>query len=78
MQRTFMFAVFIDISDQLNNERMAANPVQQQQYKTTLTNNGNQLALEFKKKAAQWYQTLLKTFCKLRQLLQVLHSTELR
>ncbi len=53
---------YIDISDQLNNERMAANPVQQQQYKTALTGQGNQLAYGFKKKAAQMYTTLLTTF----------------
>lgn len=53
---------YLDISNQLNNQQMKANPIQQQQYKTALKNTSLQLATEFRKKAAQIYQTLLKTF----------------
>lgn len=53
---------YLDISNQLNNAAMRKNPVQQQQYKTALKNNSLQLANEFRKKAAQMYQTVLTTF----------------
>ncbi|MCF7793869.1 MAG: hypothetical protein K9N09_08860 [Candidatus Cloacimonetes bacterium] len=53
---------YLDISNQINNEQMKSNPVQQQQFKTALKNNSLQLANEFRKKAVQIYQTLLKTF----------------
>jgi tetratricopeptide (TPR) repeat protein len=53
---------YLDVSDQLNNDTMKQNPVQQQQYKTALKNNSLQLANEFRKKAAQMYQTCLATF----------------
>lgn len=53
---------YLDASDQLNNASLRQNPVQQQQYKTALKNNSLQLANEFRKKAAQMYQTLLATF----------------
>lgn len=53
---------FLDVSIQLNNAEMKSNPIQQQQYKTALKNNSLQLANEFRKKAVQIYQTLLKTF----------------
>lgn len=53
---------YLDTSDQLNNDQMKANPVQQQQYKNTIMNNGNQLRLDFLKKAVQLYKTVLKTF----------------
>jgi len=53
---------YLDVSNQLNNDAMTQNPVQQQQYKTALKNNSFQLANEFRKKAAQMYQTVLATF----------------
>lgn len=55
---------YLDISDQLNNEQMNANPVQQNQYKTTIKNNGSQIKLNFLKKAVQIYRTILTTFSK--------------
>lgn len=53
---------YLDISNQLNSDQMNANPVQQEQYKNTIMNNGNQLKLNFLKKAVQLYKTILKTF----------------
>ncbi len=53
---------YLDISNQLNNEQMNANPVQQEQYKNTILNSGNQLRLNFLKKAVQIYNTILTTF----------------
>ena len=53
---------YLDISKQLNNEQMNANPVQQEQYKNTIMNNGNQIRLNFLKKAVQIYNTILSTF----------------
>ena len=53
---------YLDISKQLNNEQMSANPVQQEQYKNTIMNNGNQIRLNFLKKAVQIYNTILSTF----------------
>ena len=53
---------YLDISNQLNNDQMTANPVQQEQYKNTILNNGNQIKLNFLKKAVQLYRTILTTF----------------
>ncbi len=55
---------YLDVSKQLNNEQMNANPVQQEQYKNTIMNNGNQIRLDFLKKAVQIYNTILTTFSK--------------
>ena len=53
---------YIDVSKQLNNEQMTANPVQQKQYKMTINNKGNEFVLAFLKKGVQLYNTLLSTF----------------
>ncbi len=53
---------YLDISKQLNDKAMKANPIQQQQYKTALKNTSLQMATDFRKKAVQLYQTLLMTF----------------
>jgi outer membrane protein assembly factor BamD (BamD/ComL family) len=54
--------LYLDISNQLNNAEMKANPILQKQYKTALKNNSLELANEFRKNAVQVYQTLLITF----------------
>ncbi len=53
---------YLDVSNQLNNQEMNANPIQQKQYKFALKNSSLQSANDFRKKAVQLYQTLLKTF----------------
>jgi len=53
---------FVDVSNQLNNEQMRANPTQQREYKQNLLGIGKNMAYEFKKKAGELYQSLLKTF----------------
>ncbi len=53
---------YLDISNQLNSEQMNANPVQQEQYKNTILGSGNQIRLNFLKKAVQLYKTILTTF----------------
>ena len=53
---------YINISRQLNNEQMTANPVQQKQYKMAINNKGNEFVLAFLKKGVQLYNTLLATF----------------
>jgi len=53
---------YLDISNQLNNDQMRDNPVQQEQYKNTILNNGSQIQLNFLKKAVQIYKTILITF----------------
>ncbi len=53
---------YINISKQLNNEQMQANPVQQKQYKMAINNKGNEFVLAFLKKGVQLYNTLLSTF----------------
>ena len=53
---------YLDISNQLNNDQMRENPVQQEQYKNTILNNGSQIQLNFLKKAVQIYKTILTTF----------------
>lgn len=53
---------FIDISNQLNDEKMKQNPDMQNQYKTSLMQAGKKLALDFRKEAATIYHSLLKTF----------------
>ena len=53
---------YLDISNQLNNDQMRANPVQQEQYKNTILNSGSQIQLNFLKKAVQLYRTILTTF----------------
>ena len=59
---TIQIQHYLDISNQLNSEQMNANPVQQEQYKNTIMNNGNQIKLNFLKKAVQLYKTILTTF----------------
>ena len=53
---------YVDISKQLNNEQMQANPVQQKQYKAAILAEANMYALNFLKKSVQLYNTLLATF----------------
>jgi hypothetical protein len=53
---------FVDVSQQLNNETMQANPVQQKQYKDNIRVAGSRLALNFYKKASELYQYVLMTF----------------
>ena len=53
---------YVDISNQLNNEQMRANPVQQKQYKTAILAEANKHAFSFLKKSVQLYNTLLATF----------------
>ncbi|MDP8268167.1 MAG: hypothetical protein P9L97_05510 [Candidatus Tenebribacter davisii] len=53
---------YLDVSNQLNNDQMNANPVQQEQYKNTIMTSGNQIRLSFLKKAVQLYKTILTTF----------------
>jgi len=56
--------LYLDVSNQLNNDQMNANPVQQKQYKNTIKANGNKIKLNFLKKAVQIYRTILTTFSK--------------
>jgi hypothetical protein len=53
---------YINVSNQLNNEQMTANPVQQKQYKMAINNKGNEFVLTFLKNGVQLYNTLLSTF----------------
>ena len=53
---------FIDISEQLNSEKMKNNPVKQEKYKKRIWAIKRDRTLPFLKKAAEIYQTILITF----------------
>ncbi len=53
---------FADVSKQLNNETLNANPIKQKQYKDNILAQGKKLAFAFDKKALEIYNYMLTSF----------------